>query len=121
MFLVPLGLSSYLPHMRFGSYVPILAVLALMFVIPHDPSTRMAQTTVGADGHTVPVRQQPPAGMSTTLRRLRSRPARTLLRSARVAARVGLRKASTEWAEVGQALQPRPRPTLPKAARNCTF
>jgi len=31
----------YTPFMRWGSHVPLLAVLAVMFIIPHDPSCMM--------------------------------------------------------------------------------
>jgi len=42
--------SSRLPHVRIQGYLPTLAILALVFVIPHDSSTRMDPDKVGADG-----------------------------------------------------------------------
>ena len=42
--------STRLPHVRIQGYLPTLAVLALVFVIPHDSSTRMERDKVGADG-----------------------------------------------------------------------
>ena len=34
--------------MRWGSHLPLLTVLALVFVIPHDPSTRLEEWRVGS-------------------------------------------------------------------------
>jgi len=54
MFLVSLELGGrlhmpYVPYMRWGSHISILAVLICMFVIPHDPSTRIPPNQVGSD------------------------------------------------------------------------
>jgi len=56
--LLPLDLGGavrvpWLPHVRVSSHIPILAVLALVFVIPHDPSTRMNPEHVGAVAYTL--------------------------------------------------------------------
>ena len=55
MFQVPLGLfkNPAMPYMRVGSYLPITVVLALVFVIPHDSSTRLDPDVVGAAGYTM--------------------------------------------------------------------
>ena len=46
------------PNMRWNSHVSILAILVCMFIIPHDPSTRLPSSQVGSDafgvGHTPP-------------------------------------------------------------------
>lgn len=39
----------YVPYMRWGSHISIVAVLICMFVIPHDPSTRIPPNQVGSD------------------------------------------------------------------------
>lgn len=54
MFLVSLEMGGrlhmpYVPYMRWGSHISILAVLVCMFVIPHDPSTRIPPNQVGSD------------------------------------------------------------------------
>ena len=41
--------SARLPHVRIQGYLPTLAVLALVFVIPHDSSTRMDPFKAGAE------------------------------------------------------------------------
>ena len=75
-----------MPYMRVGSHLPIIVVLALVFVIPHDSSTRLNPDMVGADGY----------AMMPTLRRgleqrdafrKQQRPAKVLFRAARIAAR----------------------------------
>jgi len=55
MFQVPLGIfkNPAMPYMRVGSYLPITVVLALVFVIPHDSSTRLDPDVVGAAGYTM--------------------------------------------------------------------
>lgn len=37
--------------MRWGSHLPLLTVLALVFVIPHDPSTRLEAWRVGSEAY----------------------------------------------------------------------
>jgi len=41
-----------MPYMRWGSHVPILTILVVMFVIPHDPSTSLVNP--GVMGFTFP-------------------------------------------------------------------
>lgn len=36
-------------QMKWGSHTPILAVLVMLFVIPHDPSTKLDPTKVGSE------------------------------------------------------------------------
>mmetsp|Transcript_494 Transcript_494/g.772 ORF Transcript_494/g.772 Transcript_494/m.772 type:complete len:149 (+) Transcript_494:19-465(+) len=54
MFLVSLDVGGrvhmpFIPYMRWGSHISILAVLVCLFVIPHDPSSRIPSNRVGSD------------------------------------------------------------------------
>ena len=119
MFKVPLGIfgNPAMPYVRVGSYLPMLTVLALVFVIPHDKSTRLNPDLVGADGFAV----------TPSLRRglderdaflQQQRQAKVLLRAARMAAR-------REMAAMGgvswEMLSPPPSPTLPSPSLNHSF
>jgi len=57
MFLISLELGGRLhmpamPHMRVSWKIPVLAILAVLFVVPHDPSSRVQH--VGSSGFRVP-------------------------------------------------------------------
>ena len=119
MFKVPLGIfgNPAMPYVRVGSYLPMLTVLALVFVIPYDKSTRLNPDLVGADGFAV----------TPSLRRglderdaflQQQRQAKVLLRAARMAAR-------REMAAMGgvswEMLSPPPSPTLPSPSLNRSF
>ena len=96
MFLVSLELggafkNNALPYMRVGPYFSITVMLALMFIIPHDPSTRIRPDQVGADGYamTSMFRRnafQPQQHAADAPGRRRSVPMRVLFRAARKAA-----------------------------------
>lgn len=117
MFKVPLGIfgNPAMPYVRVGSYLPMLTVLALVFVIPHDKSTRLSPDLVGADGYAV----------TPTLRRglqerdaflQQQRPAKVLLRAARMAARRAA-MGGLSW----EMLSPPPSPALPSPSLNHSF
>jgi len=119
MFKVPLGIfgNPAMPYVRVGSYLPMLTVLALVFVIPHDKSTRLNPDLVGADGFAVmPSLRRGLDERDAFLQQQRQ--AKVLLRAARMAAR-------REMAAMGgvswEMLSPPPSPTLPSPSLNRSF
>jgi hypothetical protein len=125
MFQVPLGIfkNPALPYMRVGSHIPILVVLALVFVIPHDPSTRIKPDQVGADGYTiVPTLRRSLAQQEALFQR--KLPTKVLFRAARIAAR----RAAVEGSKAAMgrvswklSVSPPSSPTLPAPRGNCSF
>jgi hypothetical protein len=125
MFLVSLELggaskNNALPYMRVGPYFSITVMLALMFIIPHDPSTRIRPDQVGADGYamTSMFRRnafQPQQHAADAPGRRRSVPMRVLFRAARKAAW----KSGVSWE--GAAFSPPASPELPMPASNYSF
>lgn len=121
MFLVSLELggafrNNAFPYVRMGPYFSITVMLCLMFIIPHDPSTRIKPDQVGADGY----------AMTPTVRRVRqshprdavgrkSVPMKVLFRVARKAAW----RSGVSWDD--SLLSPPPSPTLPRPASNYTY
>ena len=117
MFKVPLGIfgNPAMPYVRVGSYLPMLTVLALVFVIPHDKSTRLSPDLVGADGFAVtPTLRRGLAERDAFLQQ--QRPAKVLLRAARMAAR-RTATGGVSW----EMLSPPPSPTLPSPTLNHSF
>ena len=119
MFKVPLGIfgNPAMPYVRVGSYLPMLTILALVFVIPHDKSTRLNPDLVGADGFAVmPSLRRGLDERDAFLQQQRQ--AKVLLRAARMAAR-------REMAAMGgvswEMLSPPPSPTLPSPSLNRSF
>lgn len=125
MFLVSLEVggafkNNALPYMRVGPYFSITVMLALMFIIPHDPSTRIRPDQVGADGYamTSMFRRnafQPQQHAADAPGRRRSVPMRVLFRAARKAAW----KSGVSWE--GAAFSPPASPELPMPASNYSF
>lgn len=121
MFQVPLGIfkNPALPYMRVGSYIPITIVLALVFVIPHDPSTRISPDQVGADGYVMmPKVHRTLAQQNAILQR--KLPAKVLFRAARIAARKAA-MGSVSWEMATLTLSPPPSPTVPSPSGNYSF
>jgi len=124
MFQVPLGIfkNPAMPYMRVGSYLPITVVLALVFVIPHDSSTRLKPDQVGADGYAMmPTVRRSLAQQDAFLQR--KLPAKVLFRAARIAARKAAVSGmgGVSWGELPRTFSPPPSPTVPSPTGNYSF
>ena len=71
---------------RWGSHLPILTVLALVFIIPHDPSTSLDSWRVGSDAYQARARPARPVKAQRT----QLAPARTHLPGASMQASAAL-------------------------------